>query len=147
MQILKVRKTKAMSSDPDDATGANQYDLQNDVLLTVFQIREIIILFTFSPVKNSLLQQEWGKKTFRLFEWQGTLKHTEKIIIERFLKTPNKKNGFMPTEVGTLVFKEEYYKIVRGILNCLQLAWLAVEKVSNHDAILLSKNRILLKKN
>lgn len=54
-------KTKAMSLDPDDATGANQYDLQNDVLLTVFQIREIIILFTFSPVKNSLLQQEWGK--------------------------------------------------------------------------------------
>ena len=52
----------------------------------------------------------------------------------------------MPTEVGTLVFKEEYYKIVRRILNCLQMAWLAVEKVSNHDAILLSKNRILLKK-
>lgn len=83
MQILEGEKTKAMSSDPDDATGANQYDLQNDVLLTVFQIREIIILFTFSPVKNSLLQQEWGKN-FRLLNGKALLKHTEKIIIERF---------------------------------------------------------------
>lgn len=70
MQILKVRKTKAKSSDPDDAAGANQYDLQNDVLLTVFQIREIIILFTFSPVKKFSLATRMGKKAFRLFEWQ-----------------------------------------------------------------------------
>ena len=102
MQILNMRKVKAMSSDPDDVAGANQYDLQNDVLLTVFRIRKIIRLFTSSPVKNSLLQQEWGKNTYRFFEWQSTLTHTEKIIIERFLKTPNEKNDFMPTEVGTL---------------------------------------------
>lgn len=62
MQILNMRKMKAISTDPDDVAGANQYDLQADVLLTVFRIRKIIILFTFSPVRNSLLQQEWGKK-------------------------------------------------------------------------------------
>ena len=144
VRILNVGKMRAMSSDPDDVVGANQYDLQNDVLLTVFRIRKIIILFTLSPVKNSLLQQEWGKKLTGFFEWQSTLKHTQKIIIERFFKDPKWENDFMPTEVGTLVFKEEYYEIVRGILNCLKLAWLAVEKVSNHDAILLRKNRILL---
>lgn len=50
----------------------------------------------------------------------------------------------MPTEVRTPIWKKEYYEIVRGILSCLKLAWLAVEALSNHDATLLSKNRILL---
>ena len=74
VRILNVGKMRAMSSDPDYVVGANQYDLQNDVLLTVFRIRKIIILFTLSPVKNSLLQQEWGKKTYRFF-WMA--KHLE----------------------------------------------------------------------
>lgn len=94
VRILNVGKMRAMSSDPDDVVGANQYDLQNDVLLTVFRIRKIIILFTLSPVKNSLLQQEWGKKLTGFFEWQSTLKHTQKIIIERFFKDPKWEKWF-----------------------------------------------------
>ena len=90
MQILNMRKMKAISTDPDDVAGANQYDLQADVLLTVFRIRKITILFTFSPVRNSLLQQEWEKKkTYRSFwtaKHSGT--HTHKNNNREIFKSP-----------------------------------------------------------
>lgn len=91
MQILNMRKMKAISTDPDDVAGANQYDLQADVLLIVFRIRKIIILFTFSPVRNSLLQQEWGKKktTYRSF-WTAkhSGRHTHKNNNQEIFKSP-----------------------------------------------------------
>lgn len=87
-----MRKMKAISTDPDDVAGANQYDLQADVLLTVFRIRKIIIQFTFSPMRNSLLQQEWGRKkkpTYRSFwtaKHSGT--HTHKNNNQEIFKSP-----------------------------------------------------------
>lgn len=84
-----------------------------------------------------------GKKLTSHFGLQNTLEHNI-IKMERFLKTLNlRKMILCPLKLGHL-WKAEYYEIVREIVNCLKPTSLEVEALSNHDANLLSKNRILL---
>lgn len=55
------KEEEASFSDSDGVAGADQSGLPDDVFPIIFRIRKIVKLFKFSPVRDSLLQQEWEK--------------------------------------------------------------------------------------
>jgi hypothetical protein len=78
-------------------TGADQYDLQHDVASAIFSIRKIVKLFKYSPVRNSILQQEIirnEKIELQVILHCKTLWNTLERMKERFLEILNPTKFF-----------------------------------------------------
>ncbi|XP_074174497.1 uncharacterized protein LOC109443974 isoform X2 [Rhinolophus sinicus] len=124
---------------------ANQYDLRDDLSLAISSVRRIVKIFKYSPVKNSLLQQEIARSEKRELEVILDCKtrwNTLERMIERFLKIIDPIKTVLRELKLDHLWKEEYYEILRGMLNCLQPVRLAVEALSNREANILTSEGV-----
>ncbi|KAF6321781.1 S1 RNA binding domain 1 [Rhinolophus ferrumequinum] len=128
-----------------DVARADQYDLRDDLSSAISSVRRIVKIFRYSPVKNALLQQEIARSEKRELEVILDCKtrwNTLERMIERFLKIVNPIKTVLRELKLDHLWKEEYYEILRGMLNCLQPVRLAVEALSNREANILTSEGI-----
>ena len=133
-------------NDTGAEDSTTEYVLADSICDVIRAMRKIIKLFKYSPIRNSILQNEvlqCQKIELQLILDCKTRWNTLISMIDRFIRILDPIKKSLAILKLSCLWKNEYLEISHEILNALKPVCLAVEALSKQDANLLTSEGII----